>query len=79
MVPLDVGTYFSLLLIPQHHYPAATEFSALSAKRSDAAEQSCTSDVTWPDEFKSNKTNECKYDNDELGLESDHNHAFSDR
>ena len=56
---------------------AATEFSALSANQSDTADQSCTSDVTWSDKFKLNKTNECKYDTDEFGLESDHNHVFS--
>lgn len=34
----------------------------------EAAEQSCTSDVTWVDDVKSNKTNEPKIDTDEFGL-----------
>jgi len=44
----------------------------------ESAEQSCTSEVTWPSDLKLNKIDECKFDRDEFELfESESNNGFS--
>mmetsp|Transcript_20638 Transcript_20638/g.43060 ORF Transcript_20638/g.43060 Transcript_20638/m.43060 type:complete len:446 (+) Transcript_20638:60-1397(+) len=45
----------------------------------ETAEQSYTSDVTWADASKSDKTNECKLDTDEFGLEVETSDDFNGR